>query len=125
MDRVKLQCAVLQMEFGQTVYYNQPNPAGNKHAVHFSARTVLGRCWPGLVAMKNIYEVLRNKEMDLVRLRTEVDALRLVAPLLADQLAESSDVDSVPRLDAAWSPALQKNKWPLKVGHPAPSYSDS
>jgi hypothetical protein len=30
--------------------------------------------------MKNIYEVLRNKELDLARLRTEVDALRFVAP---------------------------------------------
>jgi hypothetical protein len=75
--------------------------------------------------MKNIYEVLRNKEMDLVRLRTEVDALRLVAPLLSDRSAEADDVDPMSQLDAAWAPALQKNKWPLKVGHPAPTYSDS
>ena len=75
--------------------------------------------------MKNIYEVLRNKEMDLVRLRTEVDALRLVAPLLSDRSAEPPNVDPMPQLDAAWAPALQKNKWPLNVGHPAPTYSDS
>jgi hypothetical protein len=73
--------------------------------------------------MKNIYEVLRNKEMDLVRLRTEVDALRLVAPLLA--IAEASEAEPVQQPDVAWTPALQKNKWPLKVGHPAPSYTDS
>jgi hypothetical protein len=73
--------------------------------------------------MKNIYEVLRNKEMDLVRLRTEVDALRLVAPLLA--VAEAGDSDPVLQADVAWTPALQKNKWPLKVGHPAPTYTDS
>ena len=75
--------------------------------------------------MKNVYEVLRNKEMDLVRLRTEVDALRLVAPLLSDRSAEPGDVDAMSQLDGAWTPALQKNKWPLKVGHPAPTYSDS
>ena len=113
------------MEFGQAVYYNQHNPAGKNHAVHFNARTVWGPSWPGLVAMKNIHEVLRNKEMDLVRLRTEVDALRLVAPLLSDSIAEPGNAEPVPQLDAAWTPALQKNKWPIKAGHPAPSYSDS
>jgi hypothetical protein len=75
--------------------------------------------------MKDIYEVLRSKEMDLVRLRTEVDALRFVAPLLADLIAEPSEVDGVRQPDLLWTPALQKNKWPLKVGHPAPTYSDS
>jgi hypothetical protein len=75
--------------------------------------------------MRNIYEVLRNKEMDLVRLRTEVDALRLVAPLLAGWIADSSEVDAATRPDVVWTPSLQKNKWPLKVGHPSPTYSDS
>ena len=75
--------------------------------------------------MKNIYEVLRNKELDLARLRTEVDALRFVAPLLADWVAETSDVELVHQPDIAWTPALQKNKWPLKMGHPASTYSDS
>jgi hypothetical protein len=75
--------------------------------------------------MKNIYEVLREKEMDLARLRTEVDALRFVAPLLADGGVDASDVEHVHRPDLAWSPALDRNKWPLKVGDRAPSYSDS
>ena len=30
--------------------------------------------------MKNVYEVLRQKEMELTRLEKEVEALRLVAP---------------------------------------------
>jgi hypothetical protein len=90
---------------------------------HLSAETVFGAfAGPGLVAMKNIYEVLRSKEMDLVRLRTEVDALRIVAPMLA---AEPGEVDPVHRLDLAWTETLQRNKWPLKVGHPAPSFTDS
>ena len=75
--------------------------------------------------MKNIYEVLREKEMDLARLRIEVEALRFVAPLLADRSGESSADPGVPRPDLAWSPALERNKWPLKTGDPAPTYSDS
>jgi hypothetical protein len=75
--------------------------------------------------MKNIYEVLHEKETDLVRLRAEVDALRFVAPLLADRVAESGDDGIVRQPDAAWSPRLNKNRWPLKVGDAAPTYSDS
>jgi hypothetical protein len=75
--------------------------------------------------MKNIYEVLREKEMDLARLRTEVDALRFVAPLLADRSADPGDAPSLHQPDLAWAPALHRNKWPLKVGDAAPSYSDS
>ena len=35
--------------------------------------------------MKNVYEVLRQKEMELTRLEREVEALRLVAPLLSEE----------------------------------------
>jgi hypothetical protein len=75
--------------------------------------------------MRNVYEVLREKEMDLARLRTEVDALRFVAPLLSDRGSQPGDAEHVPRPDLAWTPALEKNKWPLQVGDPAPTYSDS
>jgi hypothetical protein len=34
--------------------------------------------------MKNIYEVLRLKELEIVRLKIEVKALRVAAPLLSD-----------------------------------------
>jgi hypothetical protein len=75
--------------------------------------------------MKNVYEVLREKEMDLARLRIEVEALRFVAPLLADGNGELNADPSVRRPDVAWSPSLERNKWPLKMGDPAPTYSDS
>ena len=88
-------------------------------------KTTSGPCWPTLVAMKNVYEVLREKEMDLARLRTEVDALRFVAPLLSDRSSEPTEVEHIPRPDLAWTPALERNKWPLKVGDAAPTYSDS
>jgi hypothetical protein len=75
--------------------------------------------------MKNIYEVLREKELDLARLRTEVEALRVVAPLLSERSGELNDDPVVRRPDLAWTPALERNKWPLKMGDPAPTYSDS
>jgi hypothetical protein len=75
--------------------------------------------------MKNVYEVLRTKEIDLERLRNEVDALRIVAPLLAERMAEAVEVDRKSQIDVAWAPVLEKNKWPLKVGQPGPTYSDS
>jgi hypothetical protein len=42
--------------------------------------------------MKNVYEVLRQKELELTRLEREVEALRVAAPLLSEekeQLAEA------------------------------------
>jgi hypothetical protein len=42
--------------------------------------------------MKNVYEVLRQKEMELTRLEQEVEALRLVAPLLSEDKELSGDM---------------------------------
>jgi hypothetical protein len=42
--------------------------------------------------MKNVYEVLRQKEMELSRLEREVEALRLVAPLLSEEKEMTSDM---------------------------------
>jgi hypothetical protein len=42
--------------------------------------------------MKNVYEVLRQKEMELTRLEKEVEALRLVAPLLSEEKENISEV---------------------------------
>ena len=42
--------------------------------------------------MKNVYEVLRQKELELTRLEKEVEALRVAAPLLSEekeQIAEA------------------------------------
>lgn len=41
--------------------------------------------------MKNVYEVLRQKEMELTRLEKEVEALRLVAPLLSEEKENAMD----------------------------------
>jgi hypothetical protein len=42
--------------------------------------------------MKNVYEVLRQKEMELTRLEKEVEALRVVAPLLSEEKETISDM---------------------------------
>jgi hypothetical protein len=52
------------------------------------------------MVMKNVYEVLRQKEMELTRLEKEVEALRLVAPLLSEEKEMASDI-SKPVLAAA------------------------
>lgn len=46
----------------------------------------------GALVMKNVYEVLRQKEMELTRLEKEVEALRLVAPLLSEEKETASDM---------------------------------
>ena len=35
--------------------------------------------------MKNIYEVMRQKEQEIARLEKEIEALRVAAPLLVDE----------------------------------------
>ena len=65
--------------------------------------------------MKNVYEVLRQKEMELTRLEKEVEALRLVAPLLSEEKENLSDV-AKPALAAANGP-----QQPIRI--PSPSVS--
>ena len=50
--------------------------------------------------MKDIYELLRQKELDISRLEIEVEALRIVAPLLSDD--GDSDADNMP-ISAHWT----------------------
>ncbi len=48
--------------------------------------------------MRNIHEVLQQKEKDLERVRQEVEALRLIAPLLDGKAA--APVTPIHRTDA-------------------------
>jgi hypothetical protein len=41
--------------------------------------------------MKDIYELLREKELEISRLETEVEALRVAAPLLSDDTEVGND----------------------------------
>jgi hypothetical protein len=46
--------------------------------------------------MKNVYEVLRQKELEMSRLEKEVEALRVAAPLLSDDKDSVGDMDHKP-----------------------------
>lgn len=67
--------------------------------------------------MKNVYEVLRQKELEMARLEKEVEALRVAAPLLSDDKDMASDnAGSKPTLTATSSPAPQQ---PIRIPQPA------
>jgi len=63
--------------------------------------------------MKNVYEVLLQKELEIKRIRTEIEALRLAAPLLEDQPLEHV----LPSL-------VRQNRWPLTLEDTGSWHSD-
>lgn len=65
--------------------------------------------------MKNVYEVLRQKELELARLEKEVEALRVAAPLLSDDKEATSDT-AVAKPTLAATPAPQQ---PIRIPQPA------
>jgi hypothetical protein len=46
--------------------------------------------------MKNIYDVMRQKELEIDRLKKEIEALRLVAPMLEDKEPTREIASSTP-----------------------------
>jgi hypothetical protein len=65
--------------------------------------------------MKNVYEVLRQKELELARLEKEVEALRVAAPLLSDDKELASETAAKPTLATAVSAPQQ----PIRIPQPA------
>lgn len=63
--------------------------------------------------MKNVYEVLRQKELEMARLEKEVEALRIAAPLLSDESKEPVAETPKPTLTAT---APQQ---PIRIPTPA------
>jgi hypothetical protein len=59
--------------------------------------------------MKNVYEVLRQKELELARLEKEVEALRVAAPLLSD---DGKDAIETPKPTLAASSGTQQ---PIRI----------
>ncbi len=58
------------------------------------------------MSIKDIHELLRQKELEISTLQIEVEALRIVAPLLSDDGDSGNDDISVsPRLTAPTRPA--------------------
>jgi len=56
--------------------------------------------------MRNIYEVLRQKEADIERLKKELQALRVVAPLLEEELL--AEVQTAPPLVRSYAAVQPK-----------------
>ena len=69
--------------------------------------------------MKNVYEVLRQKELELSRLEKEVEALRVAAPLLSDDKDVVSDTIAKPTL----APAVAAPQQPIRIPQPAVNQS--
>jgi hypothetical protein len=66
--------------------------------------------------MRNVYEVLRQKELELARLEKEVEALRVAAPLLSeDKESMAEAVNSNKPTLAPPAPAQQ----PIRIPQPA------
>ena len=66
--------------------------------------------------MRNLLEVLREKETDLARVRQEVEALRFVAPLLFDR---NDQFRSPPELP--WSGTSAKESLAARRGRVSPT----
>ena len=76
----------------------------------------LRRCWH----MKNVYEVLRQKELELAKVETEVQALRLAAPLLSEHNEGSDDHKAA----AAGSTVQSRTNWMPQAVNAAPQPAD-
>ena len=68
--------------------------------------------------MKNVYEVLRQKELELARLEKEVEALRIAAPLLSEDKETATEA---PRPTLTPSAAQQ----PMRIPPPVVASSSS
>jgi hypothetical protein len=69
--------------------------------------------------MKNVYEVLRQKELELTRLEKEVEALRVAAPLLSEEKEQISEAPK-PSLTATASQQPVRIP-PVVASAPAPA----
>ncbi|MFZ0478542.1 MAG: hypothetical protein WAL71_05285 [Terriglobales bacterium] len=63
--------------------------------------------------MKNVYEVLRQKELELARLEKEVEALRVAAPLLSE---DKEPIIETPK--PTLTPVAAQQQQPIRI--PAP-----
>ena len=70
--------------------------------------------------MKNVYEVLRQKELEMTLLEKEVEALRVAAPLLSDDKDITADGAAKPTLAPAVSAVPQQ---PIRIPQPAVNQS--
>ena len=72
------------------------------------------------MTMKNVYEVLRQKEMELTRLEKEVEALRLVAPLLSEEKESVAEISKPALATAVNGPQATRMAVPSSPSIPPP-----
>lgn len=65
--------------------------------------------------MKNVYEVLRQKELELARLEKEVEALRVAAPLLSEETGAGVEATNNKPTLTTTTPVQQ----PIRIPQPA------
>jgi hypothetical protein len=70
--------------------------------------------------MKNVYEVLRQKELELARLEKEVEALRVAAPLLSDDKETMLETTGNKPTLASSTPAQQPIRIPQVAVNASP-----
>jgi len=70
--------------------------------------------------MRNVYEVLRQKELELARLEKEVEALRVAAPLLSDEKDSLGESANKPTLASSTTTQQQPIRIPQPTNTPAP-----
>ena len=68
--------------------------------------------------MKNVYEVLRQKELELSRLEKEVEALRVAAPLLSDD-KETGAAEVATTVKPTLATAAPAPQQPIRIPQPA------
>jgi hypothetical protein len=59
--------------------------------------------------MKNIYDVMRQKELEIERLKKEIEALRVVAPMLEDK-EPAREIAATAAPAKTYSPTQQGNE---------------
>ena len=95
---------------GQTAQFTKPEPdptlpLRNSQLPRLPLRgKTLRKSPPRREPVKDLYAVLIQKENDIRRLRREIEALRFILPLLAD--------DAAPPME---TPPPLTNKWPLEI----------
>ena len=65
--------------------------------------------------MKNIYEVMRQKEQEIARLEKEIEALRVAAPLLVDE----QDLDNTKSYNNSVAAGGESGPQPIRIAQPA------
>jgi hypothetical protein len=70
--------------------------------------------------MKKVYEVLRQKELEMARLEKEDEALRVAAPLLSDDKDIGAENGANPTLTPT---AVSAPQQPIRIPQPAVNQS--